>query len=183
MAQESLPPSLVDFVTVNTSSGTASYEVGTTPLRILSVQIGGAVLIPTTLQRLYVSHPAWQSASNATPTHWIAMGVGAVTGNPKITLWPTPNATLAASVGVLKKPAALPSSGEILEWSDLEALGLAYYSAWRHLSLKTEVDQEGVRDLFKQNFDAIVERQRRLNSVESFNSQESGVQMGWRSQQ
>jgi hypothetical protein len=171
-AQETLPPSLVDFVTVALASGTASYAITGSPLRILSVAVSGVPLTPTTLQRLYVTYPAFQSASNATPTHWMAM-LRDASGNPKLTFYPTPDATVNASVAVLKKPAALPSSGSILEWDDLEQHAFAYFAAWRHFQNKTEQDQDDFAAKMLANYKDIEGNYRRYNSLDSFVTQES----------
>lgn len=181
-AQETLPPSLLDTVSFNTVNGTHTYEVTGIPLRVVSVALAAAPLTQTTLQRLAVSYPAWSSAASGTPTHWFPIGRDGTTGSTKVRLWPTPGSTLAATATVLKKPAALPSSGEILEWDELECYGFAYFAAWRHLSCKTEVDEDGAKDTFRQNFDAMLEQYRRINGVESYQSQEAGVQSGWRAQ-
>jgi len=179
LAQETLPPSLIDFVTIATANGTSVYEVTGNPLRITSIVYGGVVLEPTTLQRLYAAVPGWQSASTGTPTHWLPLGRGA-TGYLQYKLYPTPSAVANATVGVLKKPGALPTSGEILEWDELEQYALAYYGAWRHLQCKTEADQDGHADKMLANFNAIVDMYRRNNSVDSVNSQTAGYETGWR---
>lgn len=181
-AQETLPPALVDFVSLSLTSGTATYTVSGSPLRILSIQIGGVPLTPTTLQRLYVEVPGFQSASNATPTHWLQMGRDASTGSSKVTFYPTPNASLTASVAVLKKPAAIPSSGSIVEWDDLEQEAFAYFAAWRHFQNKTEVDQGGFGKMMMENFERLVGEYRRYNSLDSFVGQESTSQAAWRTQ-
>lgn len=180
MAQETLPPSLVDFVSFNTANGTSTYAVTGSPLRVVSLQVGGNILTPITLQRLYVQVPGFQSASNGTPTHWISLGRDGTTGSTSVRLYPTPSSTLSVSAAVLKKPAAMPTSGEILEWDELEQFGLAYYAAWRHLQNKTEVDGDDHAGKMMANFMAIVDMYRRINSVDSYNSQEAGAQTGWR---
>lgn len=182
LAQETLPPALLDILSINTANNTANYETTGNPLRIVSIAVGGNVLEATTLQRLYASVPGWQSASTGTPTHWMNYGRGA-TGYLQYKLWPTPSSTAAASVVVLKTPAAMPSSGEILEWDELCQYGLAYFAAWRHLQNKTEVDSDGHAEKMLQNFNTIVDMYRRINGVESFNSQESQLQTVWRQQQ
>lgn len=182
LAQETLPASLLDFVTVTTANGTSTYKVTGNPLRVVSAQVGGVVLTPITIQRLYTARPDWQSTSNGTPTHWLSLGRDGVDGSPNIRLWPTPGSVLSVSVMVLKKPATLPSSGEILEWDRIEQEALAYYAAYRHLSNKAETDQDGTKDAMLKAFQDIVDMYRRLNGVDSFNSQEAGVQTGWRTQ-
>lgn len=180
-AQETLTPALIDFVSVALSSGTPTYTVSGSPLRLLSIQVSGAPLIPTTLQRLYVAAPAFQSALNAAPTHWMSMGRDGSTGSSVVRLYPTPNASLTASVAVLKKPAALPSSGSILEWDDLEQQAFAYFAAWRHFQNKTEQDQSGFAKTMMENYSQLESQYRRYNSLESFNSQDALQQSAWRS--
>jgi len=181
-AQETLPPALIDFVSLSLVNGTDTYTVSGLPLRILSIQIGGVPLTVTTLQRLYVEVPGFQSASNATPTHWMQMGKDGTTGSSRVRFYPTPNTSLTASVAVLKKPAALPSSGSIVEWDELEQEAFAYFAAWRHFQNKTEADQGGFGQAMMANFDKLVNDYRRYNSLESYVSQESTSQAAWRTQ-
>jgi len=180
-AQETLAPALIDFVTVSTASGTPIYTVTGSPLRILSIQIGGTLLTPTTLQRLYAAYPAFQSASNATPTHWMLMGRDGTSGSSVVRLYPTPNATLSASIAVLKKPAALPSSGSILEWDELEQQAFAYFAAWRHFQNKSEQDKDGFSKMMMDNYQNLESQYRRYNSLGSFESQDALQQTTWRS--
>lgn len=182
LAQETLPPALLSFVTVTTANGTAVYEVAGSPLRVVSMQVGGNILTPATLQRLYVQAPGFQSASNGTPTHWINMGRDGTSGSTKVRLYPVPSSILSVSCVVLQKPAALPGSGQILEWDELEQYALAAYAAWRHFQNKTEVDGDDHAGKLMGNFQTIVDSYRRNNSADSYNSQEAGVQAGWRTQ-
>lgn len=182
-AQETLPPGLLDSVSINTSNGVSTYEVSGNPLRVVSAFISGEPLVLITSQRLFVSHPAWPGAASATPTHFFLVGRDATSGNPKLRLWPTPNATMAMTVTVLKKPSALPGSGEILEWDLLEQNAFADFDAHKHLSLKTEVDQDNARDVFKARFDSTVDLYRRINDVDSYHSQKAGTESGWRTTQ
>ena len=179
-AQETLPPSLIDFVSLSLSNGTATYTVSGSPLRILSIQVSGTPLIPTTLQRLYVEAPGFQSASNAAPTHWMPMGRDGSTGSSVVRLYPTPSSSLTASVAVLKKPAALPASGSILEWDELEQQAFAYFAAWRHFQNKTEQDQGSFGKMMMENYKELESNYRRYNSTGSFDSQDALSQNLWR---
>jgi len=180
-AQETLTPALIDFVSVSLTSGTPTYTVSGSPLRILSIQVSGVPLTPTTLQRLYVAVPGFQSASNAAPTHWMTMGRDGSTGSSVVRLYPTPGSSLTASVAVLKKPAALPSSGSILEWDELEQQAFAYFAAWRHFQNKQEQDKDGFAKMMLDNYQSLESQYRRYNSLESFQSQDALQQGAWRS--
>lgn len=73
--------------------------------------------------------------------------------------------------------------GEILEWDLLEQNAFADFAAHKHLSLKTEVDQDNARDVFKARFDSTVDLYRRINDVDSYHSQKAGTESGWRTTQ
>lgn len=180
-AQETLSPALIDFVSVSLTTGVATYTVSGSPLRILSIQVGGTPLTQTTLQRLYVEDPGFQSASNAAPREWMTIGRDGSTGSSKVRLYPAPSADSTASVAVLKKPAALPSSGAILEWDDLELQAFAYFAAWRHFQNKTEADQGEFSAKMMANYEKLESQYRRYNSLGSFDSQDAISQAGWRS--
>lgn len=175
LAEETLPPSLVDTVTITTANGTASYAVGTTPLRIILLVLSGNVLDQVTTRAIYSTIPTWESASVGTPTHWWRQGIDA-SGNPKVTLYPCPGSTMSIKAVVLKRPAVLPSSGEILEWTLLEQQAIANYAAWRHLRCKTEADGSNHAELLMADFNAIRDLYARINGVDSYASDESDAQ-------
>lgn len=179
-AQETLPPALLSIVDVAVSSGTSAYVVSGAPLRVVSIALNDIPLAATTLPRLMVEAPAWQSAANGVPAQWFQMGKTA--GNPGVRLYPPPNASGTAKALVLLTPDAMPSSGDIAQWDELEQEAFAYYAAWRHLQNKTEVDQAQHSDKMMANYQRLEDLYRRINSVDSYASQTSQSEAAWRTQ-
>jgi len=179
-AQETLPPALLSIVDVSVSTGTSAYVVSGAPLRIVSVSLNDSPLAPTTLVRLMVEAPGWQSASNGTPKQWFQMGK--TSGNPGFRVYPPPSAGGTAKALVLLTPDALPSSGDIAQWDELEQQAFAYYAAWRHFQNKTEVDQANHGDKMMANYQRLEDLYRRTNSVDSFISQSAQSEAAWRTQ-
>lgn len=169
LAVQTFTPSLLDVSTFSTVNGTSTYSLAGNPLRVASMSLGGLTLKDTNISRLIVESPGFNSASTGSPTHWFLIGRG-TSGESKVRLWPTPNATLTVTVVSLRAPAALPGSGQILEWDEFEQYALAYYAAWRHLSCKTEIDGDQSRNEYLSRYSTMADTIRRGYSLNSFGS-------------